>query len=272
MVVMHSALARLCGIRRAELPAKRAVQRALARMGYVVRRIDGADRLNGIDVFRDLKVVLKKTSRPTLVDAGANVGQTIDILRRTFDGAQIFAFEPSPSTFQILKAAHGRTPGVHLENAALGEWDGTASFYVTREFSVNDSLLEPRWDFSDDVPLDAHPLTPQPAQVSVQIRSLDTYCRERDIDFIHLLKVDTQGYDLHVLHGAREMLRTGRIGAVCVELTFVPMYKDQCSYLEMLSFLSTSGYRIIGFYEQTYRDNRFIYCNACFVHEQQGIG
>jgi len=241
-------------------------------MGYAVRRIDRAGRLNGIDLFQDLKILVRETSAPTLFDVGANVGQTVDRLRHTFSNPQIYAFEPSPSTFERLKAAHGSTPGVHLENIALGEREATASFFVTSEFSVNDSLLEPRWDFSDDIPLAAPAARPRATQVSVQLRCLDDYCGERGIDFIDLLKVDTQGYDLEVLHGARELLGTRRIGALCVELTFVPMYENQCSYLEMLSFLASSGYRIVGFYDQTYRQNRFIYCNACFVREESANG
>ena len=43
------------------------------------------------------------------------------------------------------------------------------------------------------------------------------------------------------------------------------MYKNQPSYIEVLSFLQTAGYKPVGFYEQTYRYNELVYANALLV-------
>lgn len=245
--------------------AKRVIQRGLRRWGYVLRQIDYPDRVGGIDLFIDLGILIRQTTTQVMFDVGANQGQTIARLREIDPSAVIYAFEPSPPSFKDLEESYGQAEHVHLENVALGEADGTAEFYVTAT-SVNDSLLKPTWDFTPDVPLASTVRTPAlAAKVPVQLTTLDRYCAEHAIEFIDFLKIDTQGYDLRVLRGGCRMLTERRVKAVAVELTFVPMYSGQGDYIEILTFLDSLEYRLMGFYEQTYRQNTFIYCNALFV-------
>jgi FkbM family methyltransferase len=229
----------------------------------VLRQIDYPGRLGGVDLFMDLEILMRKTTSPVMFDIGANVGQTVARLLEISPSASIHAFEPSPASFAHLEAAYGPVTRVHLENVALGDTGGFAECHLAGH-SVNDSLLEPRWDFAMDVPVD-HTTRDGGSRVPVKLTTLDKYCSERAIESIQFLKIDAQGYDLRVLRGASSMLTAQRVDAVAVELTLVPMYKDQGHYIEILSFLDSFGYRLMGFYEQTYRDNRFIYCNALFV-------
>lgn len=47
--------------------------------------------------------------------------------------------------------------------------------------------------------------------VSTPVTTLDIYCHEAGIDRIHILKCDTEGHDLAVMHGAAGLLQAGRI-------------------------------------------------------------
>ena len=57
---------------------------------------------------------------------------------------------------------------------------------------------------------------------TVQVETLDNYCQRNSISKIDLLKIDTQGYDLEVLRGAKQMLSEHRI----IEITFIDIYQD----------------------------------------------
>lgn len=231
---------------------KSLIRGLLGHFGYVVRSVGDPGGVTGVDLLHDVWVVLGTKLPVTLFDVGANVGQTITSFLHTFPECRIYSFEPSPSSFETLKSTFGRDSRCHLENLALGDQVAILPFQVTQDYSVNDSLLEPSWGA-------------KAKKVMVQVFTLDQYCREHGIEIIDSLKIDTQGYDLNVLRGGSRMLGEKRIRACSGKLTFTCMYKDQPSHIDILSFSEKFGYRLIGFYEQTYRHNQLIYANALFV-------
>lgn len=47
--------------------------------------------------------------------------------------------------------------------------------------------------------------------------TVDDYCRESHVEHIHLLKIDVEGHELDVLHGATEMFQRKAIDVVTFE-------------------------------------------------------
>src|SRR5690606_11801026 len=80
-----------------------------------------------------------------------------------------------------------------------------------------------------------------------------------------LLKVDTQGTEKRVLDGARGVLR--RITAIQCELSIVPVYRDEPSYLDVIRFLHEFGFEpvlfIPGYFNR--RTARLIGMDGVFV-------
>lgn len=233
---------------------KTAIRRTLARFGYVVRSVGHRSRVSGVDLAHDVCALLHDKRGAVLFDVGANVGQTLQEFLEAFPDPRIFSFEPSPVTFETLRRQYEGRAGIRLENVALGEREGTAPFHVTRDHSVNDSLIQPTWDARATV-------------LPVRVETLDGYCERQAIEGIDLLKIDAQGYDLKVLRGAERMLRAGRIRLFSIEVMFVPMYEGQPSLIDIASFAEQARYQLVGFYEQTYIDDRLGYLNACFRYE-----
>jgi FkbM family methyltransferase len=231
--------------------AKQALRAQLRRHGYVVRQVNQGGDITGVELLPDVKALLNHNERPTLFDVGANVGQTIQEFLEAFSDSRIVSFEPSPKTFDVLRERFGGRKNVELENLALGDQQGTLDFNVTEDYSVNDSLLAPKWDMKSK-------------KVGVTVETVDTFCARKCIESIDLLKIDTQGYDLKVLHGARSMLTSGRIKLFVAEAMVFQMYDGQPSLADLLNFADSVGYGLVGFYEQTYVDNRLSYLNACF--------
>src|ERR1700722_10440774 len=98
----------------------RMVRKLLRRMGYSIARVEGGI---GGEPFGDMARFLPDNS-PLVFDVGANVGQSIRNFRVSFPNAEIHSFEPSPATFNRLKANAAQLPKVHLWNCALGSAAG----------------------------------------------------------------------------------------------------------------------------------------------------
>ena len=90
---------------------KRWVLDALRRLGYEVSRVD-APGIRGRDLWKDVAWLLRDSPSPTCFDVGANLGQTTELLLRSFPAARIWAFEPVPDVFSQLREATANDPRV----------------------------------------------------------------------------------------------------------------------------------------------------------------
>lgn len=210
----------------------------------------------GNHLFDDLKLLIRNDS-PICIDVGANVGQTIDSLLKIFTNPTIHAFEPSTKTFKtLLSKAFGDQ--VFLYNMALGKE------IQKREFiNYNESVL------SSFLPLDSDEenrfrLTGIDRKEIVEIDTLDRFYQRSNLNEIDLLKIDTQGFDLEVLLGAKEALHKRIIRNVLVELNFVKMYKGQSSPEAIIGLLKEFKILLVDYYEKEHQNETLAWCTALF--------
>ncbi len=156
-----------------------------------------------------LKLVAGDREKFTVFDVGANVGDwSLFLLERSCglrisDRMNIHLFEPVPETFQLLQAALSQyrdRVNVRDEPVALSDSEGLAQMFVYGETSGVNSL---------------HPIGSRSDQKCIRVEktTLDVYCRCYGIDEIHFLKCDTEGHDMSVIEGAKNMFEQGRIKA-----------------------------------------------------------
>lgn len=83
---------------------------------------------------------------PVILDCGANIGLATFYFKWLYPQAHITAFEPDPSTFQVLKTnlEQNRIPGVAVHNVALGASDAEIDFHVSEPGSLTMSALASR--------------------------------------------------------------------------------------------------------------------------------
>lgn len=143
-----------------------------------------------------------------VLDVGANVGRFASAVRYYCPRSRIICFEPHPVAYDYLKS----NSDIETHNIALGDQSTQAILYERRG-----TCLSTVASLSQDS-LDMFGGSGQ--QYDVVVETLDNFCRHHDIDRITLLKIDTEGFDLHVLRGARGMLRRGAIDMI--EFEFVP--------------------------------------------------
>jgi len=189
-----------------------------------------------------------------LFDVGANVGQTSLRLASVFPQAEIYAFEPVSRTYQELVTNTRLNTKIHNNHLSLGERDGAASMILLQESTWSRVVTEPIAGATIE---------------EVKMARLDTYCRERKLSSIDLLKTDCEGYDLQVLQGAHDMLANSAITAIYSEVNF---NRDgrQMDFFAMESYLSGFGYVFYGLYDYSgwqYPIPTDGFTNALFVHK-----
>jgi FkbM family methyltransferase len=171
-----------------------------------------------------------------VVDVGANVGRwSASMLEAAskagrLDDLDLHAFEPSSYTFARLSRAIGDRP-VTLSQAALCERSGSAILHVIAPGAGINSLHEQSETREES------------AAEMVATSTLDEYARSARLSSIELLKIDTEGSDLAVLHGARGLLGQRRIAIAQFEYNY--RWVHSRSYLrDAFSLLVPLGYRI----------------------------
>lgn len=128
----------------------------------------------------------------TIVDIGANVGFFSMMLRELYPKAQIYAIEPVPQIFTNLKA--NLTSNLDkVYGVAISDKDGMVSMSFKDQESAVSHVIDR--DAKDSG-----------KTVKVRSTTLDNWCLQEKIRVIDLLKIDTEGYEAHVLRGAQKTL------------------------------------------------------------------
>jgi len=197
-------------------------------------------RMDSLHFERFLRNLFSLYSIDAVIDVGANLGQYRNFIRLQvgFSG-WIVSFEPDPSCVVQLRERAKAEKKWHIEPVALGNENGELDFHVTADSHFNSFLL----------PANQGPVTEQYKVKShvirnekVAIRTLDAYQPLFDKLGIEnpYLKLDTQGFDLQVLTGAPEYLRSVR--ALQTEASVRAIYDNMPDYQETLQYLTKIGF------------------------------
>lgn len=232
---------------------KTLIKRATERFGGHVFSRDSLP--TGVHWLQDIQRGLALEPAPVCFDVGANVGQTVATLRAALPDARIHAFEPFLAPRQALVAATAGDARVTVVATAMGSAPGSMRVQPHPESQMSSLAGQ-------------QPPGPGLPAEFVEIDTLANYCAGTGIDFIDVLKTDTEGYDLEVLSGAASLLAQQRIGYVFTEVGFLPDDRQHTPFLPVLELMTGYRYRFLGLYE-TYPlhffDESSVYCNALFV-------
>jgi FkbM family methyltransferase len=157
------------------------------------------DRLSGENNFLHSFVNIANKMPFVVIDVGANIGKYSNQIKILSPDVEIYAFEPHPKTFVQLQssaALHGYT----ALNSACGDIPGNLKLYDyagSQDGSQHASLYE---DVIEKIHKSSSTFS------DVQVIMLDNFIKERKINRIHLLKIDTEGNEMKVLMGAKEAI------------------------------------------------------------------
>jgi FkbM family methyltransferase len=150
----------------------------------------------------------------------------------------VFAFEPTGYAFDKLMR------NLSL-NSELARRITPVQVFVSEQTSSNPRIdAYSSWKV-DGSTADKHPLHGGlvKSAESVSATTLDDFCRNNQIKTVDVIKIDTDGHELHVLRGAREILGRQR-PYVIFEIGLYLMQEHDISFDQYYDLLSSFGYRM----------------------------
>jgi FkbM family methyltransferase len=210
--------------------------RLLSALGAFSQRFSRFQRPAQIEPGRILKSWVKRLNIDLVVDVGANEGQFVERMRDMAYGGQIVSFEPLHEAFDKLNAKFGSTSNWRGLQLALGERDEELTMEVAGNSMMSSSLLHMLPNH-----VEAYPASAIYKTETVKVRRLDETLRPKLNGANRLfLKIDTQGFEDHVLRGAQGILEY--VALLELELSLVPLYESQSLLPEMMNFVADLGF------------------------------
>lgn len=154
----------------------------------------------------ELLVIEQVASRcHSFVDVGANIGNWSQLFLsncQNIHGALLV--EPGKIAYGSLMERFSHYDNIEILHAAMGSTSGLATFYEQENAGEHSSLL-------------GECVSAGSSEKSVSITTLDCEIQKRGWVSIDFLKIDTEGFDYHVLAGANRLLSDGAIRIIQFE-------------------------------------------------------
>jgi hypothetical protein len=105
----------------------------------------------------------------------------------------------------------------------------------------------------------------------VEVKTVDQFCHDYNIEFIDVIKSNTQGFDLEVFHGAEETIRSEKVGIVYFRVIFSNVYEKLPSFAEIYEFLTSRGFLFGSTYNYCFKPEYYegrlpTWMDVLFVH------
>jgi FkbM family methyltransferase len=170
----------------------------------------------------------------TVLDIGANIGQSTKTISELLPNANIYAFEPIPECFRKLNDKFSNDSKVKTINLALGEID----------FGVNLSSASSSFLSMKDLHKDAFPRTKEDKTIKVKVDRLDNVAAGLLLQTPIIAKIDVQGFEDRVIKGGKDTL--SRCSLLIVETSFSELYEHQALFDDIYNSLQLLGFKYVG--------------------------
>jgi FkbM family methyltransferase len=170
--------------------------------GLLLRFPQNAEYIRGtseLPVQNALAEVL--SSGQVFYDVGANVGFfSLIAAKLVGDSGKVFAFEPLSENAEAMRrnARLNGMSNVTVVEAAVGSASGSGELHVTD------------WDGGSTLIKSALPHGNSECSRAVKVITLDDFVRENHVPLPSVIKIDVEGLEAEVLHGALETILVSR--------------------------------------------------------------
>jgi FkbM family methyltransferase len=205
-------------------------------------QIDGNIYWLGYHSF-DERILLDKLLKPgdVFCDVGANIGELTLYAAKRLTAGKVLAFEPAGALHQRLlgNVQLNNFSNVSTYHLGLSDRPGEVKLY-NPTFSQN---LDNIGSFSEGegsvFKSDSRPVT---AEV-VRVETFDKIFAETKLDRLDIIKIDVEGAELSVLHGARAALERYK-PAIVIEINEETYSAAGYTYKDVVDFLDDLNYTI----------------------------
>jgi FkbM family methyltransferase len=170
-----------------------------------------------------------------VVDVGAQVGFFAAYASRCVGTGRVYSFEPDPTSFARLQTnvEANQLSNVHLHHVAVGDTCAPVLFEC--------------WPLSVDSRVTTKPSA---RTIEVPCTTLDEFVTTAGLERIDLLKVDTEGFEVHVLRGAAQVAlpRTQRI---VIEIHSPKLHEEVDAILRPAGFAQVAECNNVCYYTRS---------------------
>jgi FkbM family methyltransferase len=144
----------------------------------------------------------------TFFDIGCNGGSFVKSAKLLCENPIIHCFEPHPKLSELVSQHY---PDIKMNQLCVSNQNGTCDIFIPLQSVLISSMIDrPIFDILRTKP-GADGTIQKVKKYNVQSKTIDTYCKENNIEKIDYLKIDVEGAEMMVLEGAKEMLKTNKI-------------------------------------------------------------
>lgn len=193
-------------------------------------------------------------SGDTVLDIGAHIGSYAVLFARTVGrSGRVVAFEPVADNVALLDktiAINGFESFVEVASVALSNIQGTAMLFPYAHGSARAGDRYPSTSsmLHSLVPSDGYAET----GVSVPVTTLDEFAAIHNIETAQFIKIDTEGAELRVLEGGRQLIERSPRLSILVEIHPVELAAAGHSIDDVVRWLRDDSMDIIDLhYEQS---------------------
>lgn len=205
--------------------------------------------------------ILAKSEPKLCIDVGANNGDySLTLLNST--QAQVIAFEPLPTVFEILKNNSKEFSNrIKLENVGVGAREEDLVINYNPNTTAHAS-------FSKEVE-DIDYLNNQ-NKITVPVVTLDSYFERNEIKDVDLIKIDVEGFESEVFTGAKHIFTNIRPKFIQIEFNWHQLFRNTSLLFFSKQLPGYETYQLIpqGWIKRDPKDplsNIFLFSNFVFV-------
>lgn len=185
--------------------------------------------INGLTWFTDLRALAAASAEsPVVMDVGANIGIAA-VTFATIPGARVLAFEPESENAALLRhnvETNGLAARVTVVEAGLSDIRQTLRVGAGAGGDRESVFVQTGGD-----------------GVESHFEALDDVLAEQGIDRLDFLKIDTEGFDVHVLRGAAASLARHR-PVMVVEFVTVQLARYGENWDSFLAAIAPGDYAL----------------------------
>uniref|UniRef100_A0A6C0K2H5 Methyltransferase FkbM domain-containing protein n=1 Tax=viral metagenome TaxID=1070528 RepID=A0A6C0K2H5_9ZZZZ len=179
----------------------------------------------------------------TIVEAGTADGNDTVFFSDHCNRGFVYGFEPDPNLFAETQSKILNRNNVQVENIALSDKTGTATFYISDRFGKDwgsSSLLKPK----DHIFV--HPQITFKKEITVNTINLDEWfiAKRPSIETVDLMWLDMQGAEPFVLKNAPGILSKTKY--LFTEVSLIETYENVEQYSTFKQFLHGAGFDVIS--------------------------
>ena len=170
--------------------------------------------------------------------------------------SNFFLFDPNPKIYDYLNLLL-KEDNVKCFNIAFDNSNSKKKFTLNQYFEASGSSLVSlhKEDKLYNLTRKSFMKIFQPfkkikdyVEIEVKTQTIDNFCLQNKVDYIHILKLDTEGNEFNILKGAENLLSENKIKLIYTEICSIKKDYDNKS-LEIKNFLKKYNFEHIKSYK-----------------------